>query len=331
MARTKFRTRKPFKGRAKNKNMVRNTAKKTVELEDLPVGLPTPPQVENNSESLLPGRSATAKKFSFFDVSFEDQATADVSDKESTSDCYVIAQKSSLQNLFGKLLCPSCKKPGIVFELLGSKTCGFSGKGELTCQECSQFSNEEYLCARVGNSKSTRAPFEINVRATLAFRGIGCGYAAIKEWCGLMDMPYSISQDSYTKNQAKIQKASMETFDELSKQSVGAITAAYADMGVHPDASGILDIDVSYDGAWQRRGHSSHNGMGAVIDLITGLPLDFEILSNFCLKCKIAAEKPEDPEWKAKHAANCAKYLDGLPMPWKLNVPRGCGGDPLRN
>ena len=60
-----------------------------------------------------------------------------------------------------------------------------------------------------------------------------------------------------------------------------AIFNAYSALGVQPDDQGILDIAVSYDGAWQRHGFSSHNGVGLVIDLLTGLPLDFEVLSNF--------------------------------------------------
>ena len=38
---------------------------------------------------------------------------------------------------------------------------------------------------------------------------------------------------------------------------------------------------MSYDGAWQRRGLSSHNGVGVVIDLLSGLPIDFKVFSSF--------------------------------------------------
>ena len=45
--------------------------------------------------------------------------------------------------------------------------------------------------------------------------------------------------------------------------------------------------------------------------MLTGIPTDFEVPSNFCLKCKIAVEKPDDPEWMKKHAANCPKNFTG--------------------
>ena len=78
-----------------------------------------------------------------------------------------------------------------------------------------------------------------------------------------------------------------------------------------PDENGILNISIAFDGTWQRRGHFSHNGVGAVIELITGLPIDYEILRNFCLKGKIAEENPPNEEAQEKHLQNCRKNFDG--------------------
>eukprot|EP00795_Rhopilema_esculentum_P010108 gene10108-18768_t len=52
-------------------------------------------------------------------------------------------------------------------------------------------------------------------------------------------------------------------------------------MGVKPDMHGVLNIGVSFDGTWKNRGHSSHNGAGAVIDLLTGLPIGSETLTKY--------------------------------------------------
>ena len=152
------------------------------------------------------------------------------------------------------------------------------------------------------------------MRATMAFRGIGCGYAAMTEWSGTMNMSNHLSQNAYTSNHSKLQTASKEMFNVTVDESRQAIKDAYKDIGVVPDNEGILDVSVSYDGSWQRRCHSSHNRMAAVIDLTTALPIDFEVLSNFCLKCKISSEKSpsEDLEqWKTKHTPNCSKNFEG--------------------
>ena len=35
-----------------------------------------------------------------------------------------------------------------------------------------------------------------------------------------------------------------------------------------PGEDGILDVEVSFDGSWQKRGHKSHIGVGAVIEFV---------------------------------------------------------------
>eukprot|EP00795_Rhopilema_esculentum_P000838 gene838-10581_t len=51
--------------------------------------------------------------------------------------------------------------------------------------------------------------------------------------------------------------------------------------------------------------------MGTVIDLVTGLPIDYEVLSNCYFKCKAAENQKDDKVWKAKHSMNCHKNFDG--------------------
>ena len=118
----------------------------------------------------------------------------------------------------------------------------------------------------------------------------------MQDMCGVMNMPWSMSQDTYTGHIDKIHSASMEMAQKVQEESVEIIRDAYKDIGIHPDQDGVLNIAVSFDGAWHRRGHSLHNGMASTTDLLTGLPTDFEVLSNFCLKCKLAADKPDDPD-----------------------------------
>ncbi|GBL86303.1 hypothetical protein AVEN_132024-1 [Araneus ventricosus] len=46
----------------------------------------------------------------------------------------------------------------------------------------------------------------------------------------------------------------------------------------------IIDITVSYDGARQKRGHTSVYGIGTVVDILIGLVIGYEILSKYCLE-----------------------------------------------
>eukprot|EP00794_Sanderia_malayensis_P021449 gene21449-biopygen462 len=123
----------------------------------------------------------------------------------------------------------------------------------IKCSNCDGFSQDEYLSQRVGEpEKKKNAPFDVNVRATLSFRGVGCGHAAMKEWCGTMNMPAVLSKASFIEINNRLEDAATKTFKSISVQSREMIKAAYADVGIKEDQDGILDIAVSYDGTWQR-------------------------------------------------------------------------------
>ena len=46
-----------------------------------------------------------------------------------------------------------------------------------------------------------------------------------------------------------------------------------------------VDVGVSCDGSWHRRGFSSLVGTAAAISLETGQVLDYEILNKVCYEC----------------------------------------------
>ena len=310
MGRTKYRTKKAFIGRRKKASMMR-VRKEVFGEETRQIGggelAGRHPDVADQAEAVREDLvekliSASARKIAYF----QDEAKEE--NEENLDDCYAVVQESMLNQLLSNLLCSTCKNPGISFRF--EERSGFAVKGSILCSHC-ETTKKEYLCQRIGKSKSVTEGFDINARAVLAFRGIGCGLSAIRQWCGIMNMPYTISQNMFTKNQQKVQEASKATFNEISEQSRKAITEAYSDLGIHADDRGILDIGVSFDGSWQKRGHTSHNGMASVIDLMTGLPIDFEVLSNYCNKCKIAEDKPADLEWKAQHSLVCQKNFSG--------------------
>ena len=124
---------------------------------------------------------------------------------------------------------------------------GFAAKARTYCSSCDKIVVEEFLSKRADGSCSSQVPFEVNLKAVLAFRGIGCGYSSIKEWCGIINMPYRISQDTYTNTHSKLNVASQSTFREIQKKSIEAIFKAYSETGATPDQNGILDIAVSLE------------------------------------------------------------------------------------
>ncbi|GFW84512.1 uncharacterized protein TNCV_456931 [Trichonephila clavipes] len=74
--------------------------------------------------------------------------------------------------------------------------------------------------------------------------------------------------------------------------------------------TGVLDITVSFDGSWQKRGYKSLYGIGVVIDLLTGLVIDYEILSKYCTECTAAVRDLSGDSsnfaiWYEGHKSEC--------------------------
>lgn len=104
-------------------------------------------------------------------------------------------------------------------------------------------------------------------------------------------------------------------YEDCMKTGVQAVFEHYLSTGARPDpATGLLDIAVSYDGTWPKRGHSSHIGASFIIEIETGLVIDFETMCNFCRICssKKKSLSAEDFDiWKEKHQRLCHKNFDG--------------------
>lgn len=259
-------------------------------------------QTSTRTEAGL-GYSASARKLQIF------SGDPNQAENDTLDDCYLIVQKNVIADMFSSMHCPCCNMPRVVFETSLECRQGFSLRANLSCHNFHTFEKQFYLCQRLGASKFSNVPFDINIRATLAFRGIGCGYSAMQNWASVMNLPCKLSRELYASSQKKIEKnAAMMTFEDMSKKSNYEIRKAYGEVGVQPDSEGTLDIGVSFDGSWQKRGHTSHNGIGCTIDLLTGLPIDYEVLSNFSFKCKTSENK--DAEWERKHKMNCPKNFD---------------------
>lgn len=62
--------------------------------------------------------------------------------------------------------------------------------------------------------------------------------------------------------------------------------------GTNPDGDEALqDVSISYDRTWNKRGHTSHFGIGIAIELETGLILDYAAVSNYCHGCSIGPQR----------------------------------------
>ena len=80
-------------------------------------------------------------------------------------------------------------------------------------------------------------------------------------------------------------------------RSAEAIREAYADTdedlreALDRGENPIMDISVSFDETWQKRGFTSLYGVGISIDVLTGYVVDDVALSKYCHTCKLEEAK----------------------------------------
>ena len=113
-------------------------------------------------------------------------------------------------------------------------------------------------------------------------------------------------------------------------RSAEAVREAYADTDPHlreainRGENPIIDISVSFDGTWQKRGFTSLYGVGICIDVLTGYVVDYVVLSKYCHACKLQEAKnlPEAELAAWREGARCRL----LPEPPSVQQVHGAGG-----
>ena len=79
------------------------------------------------------------------------------------------------------------------------------------------------------------------------------------------------------------------------------------------ERTGSRDLTVSGDGTWQKRGHTSKNGVVTLIGVKSGKAIDTEVLSTSCQVCNLykgPKEGEEYEEWLEAHQGECSKNHD---------------------
>jgi len=152
--------------------------------------------------------------------------------------------------------------------------------------------------------------YEVNRRTVYALRNIGKGRSALANFCMIMDMPPPVLRDSYSTHVSEVCKASIavceETLQSAGRELRRLIISSSGDRTLNADS--VLDVAVTVDGSWHKRGFSSMYGFVSVISVESGKVLDYIVLSKSCSKCNKWINKQDTDaykEWYSSHAKEC--------------------------
>ena len=208
--------------------------------------------------------------------------------EESKDDFQFFMESSILLDLLSEVSrCPECSNKITSIQMPDAKL-GLCQKIIMRCQ-CT-WEKEIYSSRQTKQQGSGRKAFDVNNRAIVAFREIGAGFASMERFCGFMNMRHPMSKSTYFERKSKIHDAYISVCQEIMKDAAIENRQLKQEDFVEDMVS---DIDASFDGTWQRRGHVSLNGVVTAISQENGKCVDYEVLSKTCQACKIWERKKE--------------------------------------
>lgn len=202
-----------------------------------------------------------------------------------------------------------CKKGNIKVVEDTSKRAGLSSTFYFECTVCKHRVDMDTSMKVEGKARS----FDVNRRTNFAMGELGLGREALATICEILNMPQPISDSAYQKHNKSVNLATRRVLEEKLSESGHRLRKFLH----NDDETETLDIAVSFDGTWSKRGFTANYGVGFVISSDTGEVLDFVVLSKVCQLCKAAEKQNNDPVkhqlWKNAHAASglCQKNYDG--------------------
>ena len=176
---------------------------------------------------------------------------------------YILVDSSILVDFLNKTLhCLVCDGSANTFvDFKNSK--GFAMSVYSQCHHCTKskssvlFSTSKKVCEEQGG-ENPKGSYEVNLRIVTFVRELGKGHTALDTFLSVMNT--TTSHSSYDGLLAKLHSASLSMAKESTAQG-----------GIELKEEVSSDTIVSIDGTWHRRGHSSHNGVVAVVASTPGI------------------------------------------------------------
>lgn len=220
--------------------------------------------------------------------------------------------------------CPTCNNQQRHFVHLPGNDNGLAMRVFLVCSSCEEVLARGYSSRRTegGNSQ-----FDVNKRVVFALRGIGCSLGELEKFSMYMNMSSAMHHSTYIATAKNINAELQNSIVEVLRYYGEAVKKAYDDLADDDEDNTVCEdgkrgICVGYDGSWQKRFRGSKIGVGFIIDTLTGLAIDFDVLSTYCFGCKHAPAKDETDDegnnlyekWFAEHDPICSVNYDGSPQ-----------------
>ena len=214
----------------------------------------------------------------------------------SESDEFILVHTSFFSNFLKETICSACSRKCVSASI--TERNGLCVKLVLYCKHCETVIGENFTSPRIESTNNRQGAFVVNRKAVESTNDIGLGYAALEKFCINLNIR-PLSSRTFRDHLNTISDEAKKLENEVLQEARSAVREAYVEEDPSIVNKSVIDTKVTYDGTWHRRGHVSKYGVGIVIDMLTNLVVDFEILSKYCHMCTITAAEldPDSPEY----------------------------------
>ena len=223
---------------------------------------------------------------------------------------YRFVELSSLMRTFEEF--HKCKGGKIVFNEDQAKRYGNSSLIYLECTKCKKRASLQTVGTSNKQWQASNA-MDVNRRIVYSACEMGVGREAIAVMCEIFNMPPPCSTPSWDKHQEALYAAHLKavaTRLEAARQEVHDLHCQR-----NPDTTeDIIDVTVSFDGTWSKRGFTAPFGIGFAISAETGQVLDYDFASKLCLPCSRNKKNLSEEvfkTWYATHKPYCTENHTG--------------------
>ena len=233
-------------------------------------------EVEVTNQSMYDHSEPVQKTASSSKIEAFETDTPRKTDKVITG--YRLVDMEILSTMVSMLCCPLCQSHTLNLHECFDRKMGFASLLTIKCKERRCKFKEEFY-----TSSPVQKAFDINRRIIYAMRSIGQGHASMKKFTALMNMPPPMT----VKNYDQLVKTMTKVVIEVAEQTMAEAAHDLISLKRQHSGDDVVDVAVTCDGSWQRRGFASLNGTFTSISLDSGKILDIEVMSRYCKGCKL--------------------------------------------
>ena len=217
----------------------------------------------------------------------------------------LIDLESLLASVSRRASCNVCNSPLTVKEDLVLRR-GICTKLSLSCTNLYCAGSDDAFCDPSKHSKA------FNTRFILAGKMCGRGRSGLETISGFMGLPPPLTFRAFSDYNLSINKIIQEATIE-SQHSVSAHLHSQYDT----KPNDVIDVTVTCDGTWSKRGFTALYGVTVVMSWDSGQVLNAVALSKQCTVCKQKESTMDEQEyldWYAVHEESCnANYSGSSP------------------